>query len=188
MKMYGRNSLIGNAGEMFLGYHVANSLNYIYRAQPVADIGIDGEIELLYHESAATGKIVKVQVKTTSVELDKWDWKVNVLKKDIVYWKLLSIPVILVAVVLGSRKCYYRLIDYTIILQNNDSASMDINFSEKFVDMQDILLSRSELSKLEYANTGDKIVLDHMYSLLYRAHQIPQYGDLSDYLWMTIII
>ncbi len=175
--MYGRNTLIGNAGEMFLGYYVTHELKFIYRAQPIADIGIDGEIELLDEKNASTGKLVKVQVKSTVQILDKWNWKVKVLKRDVAYWKLLSIPVILVAVILGSKKCFYRLIDHTIILQNDDSAYMDIYFSGKSIDMQDVLLTKSELSKLEYANTGDKIVLEHMYSLLNRAYHIPQYGD-----------
>jgi hypothetical protein len=177
MKMYGRNTKIGDAGEMYLGFHVIHKLNFIYRAQKLVDIGIDGEIEMLTEKYVSTGNLVKVQVKTTDIPIEKWDWKVTVSKKDIAYWKLLSIPVILVAVILGSQQCYFRLIDDTIIVKEDSNIDMDINFEDGSIDMQNIELAKSSLSKLGYTSSGDKIILEHMYFLLNKANKIPEYGD-----------
>ncbi|HEV7588077.1 MAG TPA: DUF4365 domain-containing protein, partial [Longimicrobium sp.] len=74
-----------------------NRLGLIWREQPLHDVGIDGQIELVDDEGHATGRIVAVQVKSGSSYLkgEGGDWHFSPDEKHRFYWENFPIPVLL---------------------------------------------------------------------------------------------
>lgn len=82
---------------------VAAELRWIFREQPVADMGIDAHIELVEPEGQPTGKLIGVQIKTgigNFIETDEgYVYYGDNTHKE--YWFNHSLPVILVAHIPG---------------------------------------------------------------------------------------
>ena len=74
------------------------AMHAAWRPTPCHDIGIDGQIEFLEHQSS-TGKLVAVQVKSGPsffTHVDGNDFKYYPSAKHVLYWRALNIPVLLV--------------------------------------------------------------------------------------------
>jgi hypothetical protein len=104
-KKYTTNNATGDAGQYLVGAVVSSELEWAYRNQPIADIGIDGEIEVIDNEES-TGDIVKVQIKSTKE--DEVPFSTSIPRNDYEYWKLLSVPVIVCRAVLPEREVYWK--------------------------------------------------------------------------------
>lgn len=175
-----KNQITGWYGEYFFGSFVHKELNCIYRSQSSADIGIDGEIEISENQCndkyKSTGKILKVQIKTTKEN--------SIKRKDIFYLSTLSVPAILIKIDdtkvywadprLGKAHDSYALNNYNITLTEitSDSKNATISAWESIIDekkrTQDELSSKldqliaqalflceelQELQKFQYKNT-----------------------------------
>jgi len=72
-------------------------LNQIWRETPLADVGIDGQIEYVDHEGKATGQMLAAQVKSGSSYLnDHGDhWRFYPAQKHRLYWERYPVPVLL---------------------------------------------------------------------------------------------
>jgi hypothetical protein len=98
MTNYTDDQLTGLSGEYLFGNRLIKELGWIYRTQHIADLGIDGEIEILDSEKRSTGKILKVQIKTSSGNLAD----VSVDAEHFAYWTVFSVPVIVISVSLAT--------------------------------------------------------------------------------------
>lgn len=80
-----------------LALAVAREFNWIFREQPISDVGIDGHIELVTHEKAL-GKLIAVQVKTGDSYLQKTSEGLVFYgdNKHLDYWMNHSLPVLVV--------------------------------------------------------------------------------------------
>lgn len=74
-----------------------NRLGLIWRETSMIDVGIDGQIEMVNAEGAATGQLVAVQVKSgTSYFHDSGEaWKFYPHPKHRFYWERFPLPVLL---------------------------------------------------------------------------------------------
>lgn len=74
-----------------------NSLHLLFRETPNADVGIDGQIELVDDNGNATGHTVAVQIKSGKSYLkgDKKNWGYYPSEKHRMYWENYPLPVIL---------------------------------------------------------------------------------------------
>jgi hypothetical protein len=105
-KKYDSKNLVGDAGEHLVASFFLSRLGCIYRKQPEADIGIDGEIEILKNDGESTGKIIKTQVKSKKyLKLPKVEY---IESRDYDYWRLLSLPVIVLLVDVDKNKIYWK--------------------------------------------------------------------------------
>lgn len=77
---------------------VIKSLNWIFRDQPIVDVGVDALIERV-NDGMPTGKLVAVQIKTGASHFeDKGDALIYYGKKiHLEYWSGHSLPVLLIA-------------------------------------------------------------------------------------------
>lgn len=107
MKKFSTSQAIGQAGEYLVGTVVAQCLGWPYRMQPIADIGIDGEIEALSEDGASTHGLLKVQVKAEAGDDEGKPTAVYVSSKGFEYWRLLALPVVVCRPVLSTRKVYW---------------------------------------------------------------------------------
>lgn len=125
MKKINKRQSTGQAGEYFVGAIIASELEFIYRIQPIADIGIDGEIEIINDDGSSTAKIVKVQVKSSTFK--QFPHVIYVDSKDYEYWELLNVPVIVCLAEIDKREVYWKHANDGI--KNN--GSYKYNFSEE---------------------------------------------------------
>jgi hypothetical protein len=103
MKTFGDAQAVGQAGEYLVGAVIAHELGWPYRMQSMADLGIDGEIEVLTDDGTSEGSLLKVQVKATS----EGELTAYVEPRDYDYWRVLALPVIVCRVVLSTRTVYW---------------------------------------------------------------------------------
>jgi hypothetical protein len=73
-------------------------LGLIWRETPAADVGIDGQIEYVTPEGAATGRIVAIQIKSGPSFLKEKDgsWVFYPDQKHKFYWERFPLPVLIV--------------------------------------------------------------------------------------------
>lgn len=92
-----RYSATEQIGVHAVGLVVTSDLGWIFREQPIADMGIDAHIELV--DGEPTGKLIGVQIKTGKGNFkeskDAYTYYGNDVHLD--YWSNHSLPVILVA-------------------------------------------------------------------------------------------
>jgi hypothetical protein len=74
-----------------------NRLGLIWRETPMADIGIDGQIEFLDRSGRAVGRLAAAQVKSGESYFRDGgtEWRVYAEEKHILYWERFPLPVIL---------------------------------------------------------------------------------------------
>ena len=111
-KQYPKRSINGDAGEYFAAFMFTRLLRWPCRLQSI-DLGIDAELEICDEQGAATGNVVKLQIKSFEklAFSDKHD--VYIDDVDIHYWQRFSVPTIIVCVDLALGKVYWKPIRST---------------------------------------------------------------------------
>jgi hypothetical protein len=74
-----------------------NRLGLIWRETPMADVGIDGQIEMVSADGAATGQLLAVQVKSGASYLNDAGeaWRFYPQQRHRFYWERFPLPVLL---------------------------------------------------------------------------------------------
>lgn len=99
----------------------AEELGWIFRPTASADVGIDGQIELV-DGRGATGKLIGVQIKTGASYLRETARGLvyHGRKNDLDYWAEYSLPVIIVFHVPNDRVTFWVNIDDSSITRTSD--------------------------------------------------------------------
>lgn len=103
-------SATGDAGEFLVAAEFTRALQWPYRMQKFADLGIDGELEIFGDDGSATGRFIKVQVKTTE-SAPALPETLYLSAGHVAYWRLLAVPVVVCRVHLQSRRVMWRPVD-----------------------------------------------------------------------------
>lgn len=84
------------AGILAVAWEI-NRLGLIWRETPMADVGIDAQIEMVNAEGAATGQLVAAQIKSGASYLDDAGeaWRFYPSRKHRFYWERFPLPVLL---------------------------------------------------------------------------------------------
>lgn len=87
--------------------HQISSLGWIFREQPIVDMGIDAHIEVV--DSNPTGKLLGVQIKTGASHFTNYDHHLLYYGKltHLEYWLKHSLPVIIIAHLPESDDTYW---------------------------------------------------------------------------------
>lgn len=130
---------------------VTDDLNWIFREQPIIDVGLDAIIEEV-KENEPTGKFLALQIKTGEGNFYKTEKYLTHYVSNIHYnyWLNLSIPIIIVAHLPNSKSTYWQEIKATNFKKNKRLWKIDIPFSQQLNDK-----SLSRLSKI-LSKTDDK--------------------------------
>lgn len=95
---------------------IVNDLNWIFREQPIADMGIDAHVELV-DDGIPSGKLIGLQIKTGKGNFhetrDAYVYYGNVVHLD--YWTNHSLPVILVGHIPETKETLWVSVDETTI-------------------------------------------------------------------------
>lgn len=91
---------------------VSQQLGWLFRELPGPDLGIDGQIEILADvdgEARPTGRVMSVQVKggPSFFKSDAGPWTVYIEKPTVHYWRLHSLPVLVVLANLATGECFW---------------------------------------------------------------------------------
>src|SRR6266496_4027421 len=103
------NQLLGERGIAFIT-EIVLKMGYVFRATPVLDGGIDGEIELRdRYTGAISNQIIKVQSKAVSKFANETDDRFDFWpsSKDVKYWLGGNVPVIVVVSCPDRREAYW---------------------------------------------------------------------------------
>jgi len=98
MPNYPESAELGDKGVRMVADAVADELHWIFRVKEQADLGIDGEIELLDDNRECTGELLAVQIKCgQSFFKEKCDYGYvfRCSEDKVNYWIKLSLPVVL---------------------------------------------------------------------------------------------
>ena len=107
---YTKKSLVGDMGEHFFVYKIMEMFNWPCRLYGI-DLGIDAEIEILDNENRTTGRIIKVQIKSTTEKEESNTPVIYVDDRHVTYWKNLTLPLIVCCVDLYNKKIYWKQIE-----------------------------------------------------------------------------
>ncbi len=141
MPRYSKTERVGvNAVEKI----VLDEFGWIFREQPIADVGIDAHIELV-EDGNPTGKLVAVQIKTGASHFkDRRDAIVYYGSiSHLEYWTGHSLPVILVAHLPDSNQTLWVLIHESTVVNTQSRWKIEIPKTNIFGGP-----SKNEISKI----------------------------------------
>ena len=107
---YSEETETGELGVRLVEAAVHDELGWIFRVKRKADVGIDGEIELVNERREATGRLISVQIKCGSSYQPKSKRKEFVYRGDLdhlEYWLGHSLPVIVVLCDPITKHCHW---------------------------------------------------------------------------------
>lgn len=133
-------------------------LGLIWRENPMADVGIDGQVEYVDNDGYATGRMIAVQIKSGESYLKEKEgaWVFYPENKHKFYWERFPLPVIVILHDPISDQSYWRdvrqalraspdngiLISKKSILQKTDSNELFASFAaanQGFMSIEEIL-------------------------------------------------
>ncbi len=121
-----RYSATEQIGVHAVGSAVVDDLGWIFREQPIADMGIDAHIELV--EGEPTGKLIGVQIKTGRGNFKETKDAYTYYGSDVHldYWSNHSLPVILVAHIPETKETLWVLVNQHTVTKTKKGWKIDI--------------------------------------------------------------
>lgn len=111
---------------------ITNDIGWIFREQPIIDVGLDAIIEQV-EDDEPMGKFLAVQIKTGEGNFHRTEKTLMHYVSNIHYnyWLNLSIPIILVAHLPNQKETYWQEIKRGNFKKNKKKWKIDIPFSQK---------------------------------------------------------
>lgn len=116
---------------------VIKNLGWIFREQPIADVGLDAIIEQV-EDGEPTGRFIAVQIKTGLGNFYKTEKSLTYYATNIHYnyWINLCIPIILVAHIPNEGETYWQEIKKENFKKSKKSWKIDIPLKQKLSESQ----------------------------------------------------
>ncbi len=132
---------------------VINDLGWVFREQPIADVGIDAIIEQTIDEDP-TGKFVAIQIKTGESHFHITEKYLTYYVSNVHYnyWLQLDFPIILVAYLPESDSTYWKVINKSTLLKTKKKWKIKIpkleSFDKSSINQLSKLLSKQNIESL----------------------------------------
>lgn len=110
---YNEDNYLGEKGIRLVDLIVSDELRWIFRDVRKADIGIDGQIEVVDEKQRGTGRLLAVQIKCGTSYLSEASdegYTYRGDRKHLKYWLEHSLPVILVVCDPQKERCYWQVV------------------------------------------------------------------------------
>ncbi|AZA74005.1 DUF4365 domain-containing protein [Chryseobacterium indoltheticum] len=122
---------------------VIQNLGWIFREQPIVDVGLDAIIEQV-ENGEPTGRFIAVQIKSGSGNFYKTQKGLSHYVTNIHYnyWLNLSIPIILIAHIPEEGKTYWQEITEKNFKKTKKRWKIDIPFTQEFNENSDKKLKK----------------------------------------------
>jgi hypothetical protein len=134
---------------------VTKDLGWIFREQPIIDVGLDAIIEEVENDEP-TGKFIALQIKTGEGNFYNTGKTLAHYVSHIHYnyWLNLSIPIILVAHLPNQDETYWQVINESNFKKNKKQWKIEIPLSQKFSEK-----SKDRLKKLLSVRNDKKFTI-----------------------------
>jgi hypothetical protein len=106
-----KQDFLGRKGVRMVETAVAYQLGWIFREQPINDLGIDGQVEILDSRQRGTGRLIAVQIKCGESFFSEQSERGVVYRgaaKHLSYWLDHSLPVVVVLCSPSTGKCIWQ--------------------------------------------------------------------------------
>ena len=122
---------------------VIQNLGWIFREQPIVDVGLDAIIELV-ENSEPTGKFIAVQIKSGAGNFYKTEKGLSYYVSNIHYnyWLNLCIPIILIAHIPEEEKTYWQEITESNLKKNKKRWKIEIPYKQEFSEKSENRLAK----------------------------------------------
>ncbi len=123
-----RHNSIERIGVSKTSLVIEEDLNWIFREQPIADVGIDAIIEKSENGEPA-GKFIAAQIKSGDSHFynkNKYLSYYGITNIHYNYWLNLNLPVILIAYLPSTKTCYWQIINKKTLRKTKNKWKIDI--------------------------------------------------------------
>lgn len=112
---------------------VLHELNWIFREQPIADMGIDAHLERV-QEGSPDGKLLALQIKTgpSHFKEKKDSYTYYGKRVHLDYWTGHSLPVVLIAHFIETNQTYWQIINEESVTRTDKAWKVEIPKSNVF--------------------------------------------------------
>lgn len=170
---------------------VTNQLGWIFREQPIVDVGIDALIEQV-EDGNPTGRFLAVQIKTGAGNFYISETKLTHYVSHIHYnyWLNLEIPIILIAHIPETAKTYWQLIDENNFNKVRKQWKIDIpqkqEFNEKSKNRLIQILSNRNQKSYVFDLYKGKVESDTLFDFAENTKCIEDAGNCVSHIVETI--
>ncbi len=127
-------STADRAGVALVAMRIARDLGWLFREQPISDVGIDGLVEVV-EKGEATGQLVGVQIKSGESYFRSRSRQGFVYTTDDVdalqYWRSFAAPVILVLARPRHNKCWWQPVSNETVQLTQHGWSTVVPFDQR---------------------------------------------------------
>ena len=133
-----RYSATERLGVIETDYIVTKHLRWIFREQPIVDVGIDAIIEKVDNGNPA-GKFIAIQIKSGEknfyIKEEYLTYYVSNIHYN--YWLNLNLPIIIVAYLPNTDKCYWQIINKKTLIKTKNKWKIIIPKKNFFIDSKE---------------------------------------------------
>lgn len=127
-------STADRAGVALVAMKIAHNLGWLFREQPISDVGIDGLVEVV-EKGEATGQLIGVQIKSGESYFRSRSRQGFVYTTDDVdalhYWRSFAAPVILVLARPRHHKCWWQPVSNETVQLTPHGWSIVVPFDQR---------------------------------------------------------
>lgn len=157
---YPPRSAHGDAAQYFTAYKITQLFGWPCRLTN-ADVGIDGEVEIVDDYVAATGDIIKLQIKAIAHPGAAPTVSVYVEDRHVFYWQRFCVPVVVCAVDLTRETIYWRQMTSTETFRSTGAAG-----KVEFSTTTDLLTAGSRAAWAQFAAPAQSKELPELFAKL----------------------
>lgn len=173
---YFDNQQIGDMGELIVKKEFIKLFKWPCRGQEI-DLGIDAEFEVMLEDHSSSGKIVKVQIKSTATPFKDGTNTIYPDREHIEYWKKITTPVILCAVNVESEEILWKVIDADFNYDTPKGAKIELDRTA------DRLTKASKLKLEKIATDGNNVLASLAKTTM---NSLQSFIDSSGVAWLSI--
>ncbi len=166
LPLYPESAELGAKGVRMVADTIEDQLHWIFRPNGKTDVGIDGEIEVVYKDRRSSGKLIAVQIKCGPCFFEEKTEKSFVYRcrpETLNYWLGLSLPVMLCLCDNMKNKIYWCHITVETIKKLKVNYKVEVPFENELNEKSEFALSRVLDSVISIREIVDSAIFRHLH-------------------------
>ncbi len=143
--VYPDKEVTGRVGVNLVSLKIHKELGWIFREKSIADLGIDGEIEIRNNDNTSHGRLISVQIKCGGSYLREKTSSGHVYRGDykhLRYWSNYTTPVIIVICDDKTNECWWQVFDLKLVAFHDRGWSLEVPFENTLSKNNEAKLQR----------------------------------------------
>lgn len=166
LPLYPESAELGAKGVRMVADSIEDELHWIFRPNGKTDVGIDGEIEVVYENRRSSGKLIAAQIKCGPSFFEEKTERGFIYRcrpETINYWLGLSLPVILCLCDNLENKIYWRHITVETVKKLMVNYKIEVPFDNQLNKENKYALERVFDSIISIREIVDSAIFKHLY-------------------------